>query len=155
MIWCKYLVAFLHLFSILLKWRHQTGGWDNWLRGSCGGLLEWNLGDHLWWILVNSRCECSLQTTGTFKHWYEKKRHFSDIAGRMFYSLWVQRPITLGLACKVSGMHVNSIQPASFHSWSHSVWYNYKFYFVVSDHKSVTVDQTFCYLKQWPFVTFQ
>ena len=34
----------LLLLSALPEWKHQTGGWENCLRGSCGGVLEKDLG---------------------------------------------------------------------------------------------------------------
>ena len=35
---------FLLLLSALPEWKYQTGRWENSLRGSCGGVLEWEVG---------------------------------------------------------------------------------------------------------------
>ena len=58
------------LFSILSEWRHQTDGWNKCQWRTSGAVLEWDLGNHLWRILVNPGCQCGLQTTGIHRQWY-------------------------------------------------------------------------------------
>ena len=52
------------------EWGHQTGEWNNPLWRSCGGLLEWDLGHRVWWLLVSFWCNSCLQTAGIQYNWW-------------------------------------------------------------------------------------
>ena len=50
----------LYNYSILLWWTIKAGWWDCSKWGSCGDLLQWNMGNHLWWWMGYSGCYSGL-----------------------------------------------------------------------------------------------
>ena len=63
------LFCLIHNEICVLPILHLTG-W-RWLSvlWSSGGVYQWHLGHHLWWLLGQQRCQCSVQTTGILPIW--------------------------------------------------------------------------------------
>ena len=53
--------------SALHQWRSSALWHWKW---KSGGVCQWHLGYHLWWILGQQRCQCGVQTTGILPIWY-------------------------------------------------------------------------------------
>ena len=68
---CKKCCSPSFIDSVMPEWRHQAGGRDNCLRRSSGGVLEWDLGYCVWWLLDSFWCNSCLQTAGILNNWYK------------------------------------------------------------------------------------
>ena len=42
-----------------------------------GGMCQWHLRYHLWWLLGQQRCQCGVQTAGILPIWYEQETQYS------------------------------------------------------------------------------